>query len=302
MDFNTILTPIIFLGIVGAFFGIVLSIASKVFAVEVDPKVIEVRNALPGANCGACGYPGCDGLAEAIVAGDAPTNACLIGGAESAEKVSAIMGVNASNVERKVATVLCQGDCDKAKNKYDYNDLKDCRLISDFQQGSKACSYGCCGGGTCVSVCEFDALHMVNGVAVVDKEKCVSCMKCINICPKKIIKLVPYKAKTVVKCQSYDKGKDVRVKCQVGCIACGLCEKNCPKDAIHVEDNLARIDYDKCINCGICVSKCPTGAIFCEYPERVAKMKEREKAKKEKEKQEKIEAAKLKKEQEKQNA
>ena len=205
------------------------------------------------------------------------------------------MGVNAGNVDRNVAVVHCQGDCNKAKNKYDYNDLVDCRLIADYQQGAKACNFGCCGGGTCVSVCEFDAIHMVNGVAVVDKEKCVACMKCINICPKKIISLRPYKSKTVVECKSLDSGKVVRTNCSIGCIGCGICEKNCPKDAIHVENNLASIDYDKCINCGICVSKCPTGAIYCEYPERVEKMKQKEKEKKEKERQAKLEEAKLKK-------
>ena len=295
MELSTILTPAIFLGIAGAFFGVILSIASKVFYVEVDPKVAEVRDALPGANCGACGFPGCDGLAEAIASGKAPVNGCVIGGADTAEKVSTIMGVNAGNVDRNVAVVHCQGDCNKAKNKYDYNDLVDCRLIADYQQGAKACNFGCCGGGTCVSVCEFDAIHMVNGVAVVDKEKCVACMKCINICPKKIISLRPYKSKTVVECKSLDSGKVLRNNCSIGCIGCGICEKNCPKDAIHVENNLASIDYDKCINCGICVSKCPTGAIYCEYPERVEKMKQKEKEKKEKERQAKLAEAQAKK-------
>ena len=283
MDLKSILYPILFLGITGSFFGVILSVASKIFYIKQDPKVIAVRNALPGANCGACGFPGCDGMASAICSGKAPVNGCVIGGNDTAEKIAELMGVNAGNVERNVACVLCQGACGKAKNKYDYHDLVDCRLISDFQKGQKACTFGCCGGGTCVSVCEFDAIHMVNGVAQVDKEKCVACMKCINICPKGIIKLVPYKSKTVVKCMSNDVGKIVRANCNIGCISCKMCEKNCPKDAIHVEDNLARIDYEKCINCCKCVSVCPTGAIFCEYPDRVAKMKEREKERKQKE-------------------
>ncbi|MDO5715639.1 MAG: RnfABCDGE type electron transport complex subunit B [Tissierellia bacterium] len=290
MDLNAILLPVIILGVIGGIFGVVLSIASRVFAVEVDPKVIEVRNALPGANCGACGFPGCDGLAEAIVGGSAGVTACVIGGSETAEAVAEAMGVNAENVDRNVAVVLCQGTCEKAKDKYNYNDLMDCRLISDFQKGSKACNYGCVGGGTCVSVCEFDAIHIVDGIAKVDKEKCVACMKCINICPKNIIDLVPYKAKTVVECYSNDNAKTVRSACSVGCISCRLCEKNCPKDAIHVNDNLAKIDYEKCINCGICVSKCPTGAIFCEYPERVEKMKQRAKEQQAKKRQEALKA------------
>ncbi|WP_308533646.1 RnfABCDGE type electron transport complex subunit B [uncultured Peptoniphilus sp.] len=287
MDIKSILFPVLFLGITGTLFGVILSVASKIFYVKTDPKVIAVRNALPGANCGACGFPGCDGMADAICTGSAPVNGCVIGGSETAEKVAEIMGFNAENVERNVAVVLCQGTCGKAKNKYDYHDLVDCRLISDFQKGQKACQFGCCGGGTCVSVCEFDAIHMVDGVAKVDKEKCVACKKCIDICPKQIIKLRPYKSKTVVKCMSMDVGKVVRNNCTIGCIACKMCEKNCPKDAIHVIDNLARIDYDKCINCGMCVSVCPTGAIDCEYKERVAKMKERAAEKKKKEAEEK---------------
>ncbi|MGO1580061.1 MAG: RnfABCDGE type electron transport complex subunit B [Peptoniphilaceae bacterium] len=296
MELNDIFLPVIILGVIGVVFGILLSIASKVFAVEVDPKVVEIRNALPGANCGACGFPGCDGLAQAISDGKAPVTACSIGGSETAEDIANIMGVNAGNIDRQVANVLCQGTCDKAKDKYTYEGLVDCRLISDYQKGSKACTYGCVGGGTCVSVCEFDAIHVIDGIAKVDKEKCVACKKCITICPKNIIDLIPYKAKTVVECYSNDPGKVVRNNCSVGCISCGLCERNCPKDAIHVENNLAKIDYEKCINCGICVSKCPTGAIFCEYPERVEKMKAKQKEQAEKKKQEALAKAKAAKE------
>ena len=292
MDIKTIIYPIIILAIMGGLFGVVLSIASKVFAVEVDPKVLAVRNCLPGANCGACGFPGCDGLAAAIAEGKADVTSCAIGGAETAEKIAEVMGVNAGNIERKVAMVRCQGTCGKAKDKYDYHGLVDCRLIGDFQKGSKACGYGCLGGGTCVGVCEFDAIHIVDGVAQVDKEKCVACLKCIKICPKNIIDLIPYKQKTAVKCFSNDSGKDVRVYCSVGCIGCGICEKKCPKDAIHVENNLASIDYDKCINCGICVANCPTGAIYCEYPERIEKIKAQQKAAQEKNKQAAMEAKK----------
>jgi len=257
-----ILNPIIVLGGLGLAFGVLLSIASNVFAVEIDPKVEEIRSVLPGANCGACGFPGCDGLANAIAGGKAPVNACSVGGNPVAEQVADIMGVNATNVDRNVATVLCQGDCNKAKEKYKYEGIQDCRAANILQGGSKACSFGCLGCGTCKDVCAFGAITMIDGVAVIDKDKCTACMKCIEACPKAIIELVPYDNQFVVKCKSKDTGKEVRNKCSIGCIGCQICVKNCPVDAFNFENNLAKIDYSKCINCGVCAEKCPTKAIY----------------------------------------
>ncbi len=257
-----IINPVVVLGGMGLLFGILLSVASNVFAVEVDPRVEAVRAALPGANCGACGYPGCDGLAEAIASGEAPVNACPVGGSAVAQSVGEIMGVNAANVERQVAVVLCQGDCEKAKEKFIYQGMQDCLAASVLQGGSKMCSFGCLGCGTCEYVCKFDAIKIVDGLAIIDKEKCTACLKCIGACPKGIIELVPYKNEHIVKCKSKDIGKEVRNNCSVGCIGCQICVKNCPVDAIGFENNLAKIDYDKCINCGICAKKCPTKAIY----------------------------------------
>lgn len=262
-----ILYPIVVLGGLGLLFGLSLSLASKAFAVETNPKVESIRKVLPGANCGACGYPGCDGCANAIVEGKAQTNACSVGGSSVAEKIADIMGVNATETERKVATVLCQGDCDKAKNKYAYNGIRDCRAQNILAGGSKSCSYGCLGCGTCVDVCNYDAIKIVNGVAVVDKEKCVACKACIAACPKNIIELVPYDNKVIVKCKSNDSGKVVRSNCNTGCIGCQICVKNCPEDAFSFENYLAKINYEKCTNCGICAEKCPSGAIFSNLEE-----------------------------------
>ena len=259
---NGIIYPIIVLGGLGLLFGVVLSLASKVFSVEVDPKVEEIRKSLPGANCGACGFPGCDGLAAAIAAGKAPVNGCNVGGKPVAEKVADIMGVNAVDTVRSVAAVLCQGDCSKAKEKYVYNGIKDCRAQNILAGGSKSCSYGCLGCGTCKDACEFNAISIVDGIAIIDKEKCVSCKACIDACPKGIIELVPYEQEVVVKCKSNDSGKMVRSKCSTGCIGCQMCVKNCPQDAFIFENNLAKINYEKCINCGICAEKCPTKAIW----------------------------------------
>lgn len=266
-----VLYPMAILGGLGLLFGVVLGFASKVFAVEVDPKVEAVRKALPGANCGACGYPGCDGCASAIVEGKAPANACIVGGKSVSEKVASILGVEAGETVKQVATVLCQGDCDKAKSKYKYTGLRDCRAQNILSGGSKSCSYGCLGCGTCVDVCKYDAIHIVNGVALVDKEKCVACKACINVCPKKIIELVPYDNEVVVKCKSNDPGKVVRKNCSTGCIGCRICVKSCPEDAFIFENNLSRIDYEKCTNCGICAEKCPTGAIFSDLKKLDAK-------------------------------
>ena len=245
-------------GILGILIGIFLGIASEKFKVEVDEKEILVRNELPGNNCGGCGYAGCDALAKAIAAGQAEVGACPVGGASTAEKIGAIMGVAGGTAEKKVAFVKCKGTCDKTKVQYNYYGVDDCKKVSVVPgAGEKACTYGCMGYGSCVKACAFDAIHVVDGVAVVDKEKCVACGKCVSSCPNHLIELVPYKAEHLVQCSSHDKGKDVKSVCESGCIGCTLCTKQCEFDAIHMENNLAVIDYEKCTNCGKCAEKCP---------------------------------------------
>ena len=249
-------------GILGILIGIFLGIASEKFKVEVYEKEILVRNELPGNNCGGCGYAGCDALAKAIAAGQAEVGACPVGGASTAEKIGAIMGVAGGTAEKKVAFVKCKGTCDKTKVQYNYYGVDDCKKVSVVPgAGEKACTYGCMGYGSCVKACAFDAIHVVDGVAVVDKEKCVACGKCVSSCPNHLIELVPYKAEHLVQCSSHDKGKDVKSVCESGCIGCTLCTKQCEFDAIHMEDNLAVIDYEKCTNCGKCAEKCPVKVI-----------------------------------------
>ena len=249
-------------GAVGLVIGVLLGVASEKFKVEVDEKEILVRNELPGNNCGGCGYPGCDGLAKAIAAGEAAVDACPVGGAPVGEKIAAIMGVEAGSAEKQVAFVKCKGTCDKTNMQYRYYGIDDCRKVSVVPgAGEKACAYGCMGYGTCVKACQFDAIHIVDGVAVVDKEKCVACGKCVSACPNHLIELVPYKAEHLVQCSSHDKGKDVKAKCESGCIGCTLCTKQCEVGAIHMENNLAVIDYALCTNCGKCAAKCPTKVI-----------------------------------------
>ncbi|MBE5985087.1 MAG: 4Fe-4S dicluster domain-containing protein [Paenibacillaceae bacterium] len=261
------ITGIIFaaavVGIIGILIGVFLGIASEKFKVEVDEKEIMVRNELPGNNCGGCGYAGCDALAKAIAAGQADVGACPVGGASVTEKISEIMGVAAGSAEKKVAFVKCKGSCDKTKVQYNYYGIDDCRKISVVPgSGEKSCVYGCMGYGSCVKACEFDAIHVVDGIAVVDKEKCVACGKCVASCPNALIDMVPYKAEYLVQCNSHDKGKDVKAKCDAGCIGCTMCIKQCEFDAIHMDNNVAIIDYDKCTNCGKCAAKCPVKVII----------------------------------------
>ena len=249
-------------GAVGLVIGVLRGVAGEKWKVEGDEKEILVRNELPGNNCGGCGYPGCDGLAKAIAAGEAAVDACPVGGAPVGAKIAAIMGVEAGGAEKQVAFVKCKGTCDKTNMQYRYYGIDDCRKVSVVPgAGEKACAYGCMGYGTCVKACQFDAIHIVDGVAVVDKEKCVACGKCVAACPNHLIELVPYKAEHLVQCSSHDKGKDVKAKCENGCIGCTLCTKQCEVGAIHMENNLAVIDYSLCTNCGKCAAKCPAKVI-----------------------------------------
>lgn len=259
---NVIINSVVSLSIMGFLFAAGLAIASKKFAVEVDPKEEAILDALPGANCGGCGFPGCGGLASAIVAGKASVNACPVGGNETAQKIAEIMGVTASEGVRLVANVACNGTNENAVQKAKYLGIIDCKAAVIAQSGAKGCTYGCLGFGTCVRACKFDAIFIgTDGVAHVDREKCVACGKCIEVCPKSIIDWIPEKQQVYIFCRSREKGKEVKDLCQVGCIGCQLCVKSCPFDAMSFENNLPSIDYSKCKQCNICVQKCPTKAI-----------------------------------------
>lgn len=265
MEIMAVVAAAAVIGITGLLIGLLLGIAGKKFAVEVDEREANVRELLPGNNCGGCGFAGCDALAQAIAKGEAPTNGCPVAGAEVAKKIAEIMGEVAGETVREVAFVKCNGTCDKANVKYHYYGVQDCQKASMVPGGGeKSCSYGCMGFGSCVKACPFDAIYIVDGVAKVDKEKCKACKKCIAVCPRNLIELVPYDSKVKVACSSKDRGPVVKKVCDTGCVGCKLCEKNCNFDAVHVEDNLAKIDYEKCKNCGLCAMKCPSKIILKE--------------------------------------
>lgn len=261
---EAILSPIAILGGTGLLMGLFLAYASKKFEVEVDPKVEEIIGVLPGINCGACGYPGCSGYAEAIALQGAGITACSPGGPAVAEKISKIMGmtVNLSG-PKMVAKVLCQGDNTKTSKIYDFDgELTSCAAIMLYAGGDKSCKYGCLGYGDCVKVCPVDAIVINDkGLASIDEDKCISCKKCVKTCPKNVISMLPQDKKVTVLCSSKDKGPVARKACTVPCIGCGICAKVCPVQAIEVTNNLAKIDPEKCIECGLCAVKCPTKAI-----------------------------------------
>ena len=208
MDFTAIIVAGLVVGCVGIILGLFLGIAGEKFKVEVDEREEAICGVLPGNNCGGCGYAGCSGLAAAIVNGEAPVNQCPVGGAPVAAQIGEIMGVAAEEGAKQVAFVKCAGTCEKAKTDYDYSGLQDCTAMSFVPAGGpKTCNYGCLGYGTCVKACPFDAIHVIDGIAVVDKEACKACGKCVAACPKHLIELVPYDAAHLVKCSSQDKVK-----------------------------------------------------------------------------------------------
>ena len=255
---NSILLAILVLGALGALFGALLAYASKIFHVEVDPKQEAVRACLAGANCGGCGYPGCDGYAAAVAAGEAPTNKCVAGGAETAAKVAEIMGVSGAAVEKKVAFVPCSGTEGHAELRFNYSGPVDCRAAMLFGgKSNKTCTFACIGLGNCTRVCQFDAIHIIDGVAKVNRMRCVGCGACAEECPKSIIKLIPESQKVMPACGNHDKGAKVMKMCDFGCIGCMKCQRECPADAITVIDNLAQVDAAKCVGCGHCADVCP---------------------------------------------
>lgn len=258
MNFSEIIIAVVALCIIALVIGIVLSIAEKVFHVEVNENEEKIREELPGSNCGGCGYAGCDSLAKAIADGEAPVTACPVGGEPVAKKIAAIMGQEIGEMKRMVAYVKCDGTSEKRQQDYNYIGVDSCVYAAKMPGSSPyACKYGCLGYGSCAKVCPERAIRIIDRKAVVDEELCIACGQCLKICPHNLIELVPADSKYRVQCSSLARGKDVTSACTAGCIGCGICAKNCPSDAIIFENNIAKIDYSKCTHCGLCEEKCP---------------------------------------------
>ena len=264
---SPVLLAIISVTAIGLICAVVLAVASHFMGVPVNEKEVAIRECLPGANCGACGFTGCDGYAKALAEKEGiKTNLCVPGADAVAKKIADVLGVESEDVIEQVAFVHCAGDCYNHKQKHIYEGISSCRAAQMLYGGKGMCSHGCLGLGDCASVCPQDAICIENGIAHVDTRKCVGCGLCAKACPNHIIELFPDVTRVVVTCSNREKGASVRKKCSAGCIGCGLCARNCPQGAISVVNNLAVIDYEKCIGCGVCREKCPTHAIrFADF-------------------------------------
>lgn len=267
---NFILIAVIVLGAIALIAAIVLYAVSKKFAVQEDPRIGQVAELLPGANCGGCGFAGCAGMADALVKGadlgSIDGLMCPVGGANVMGQVADLLGMAVANTDPMVAVVRCNGSCEHRPRTAVYDGMRSCQAMNATCAGETGCGFGCLGCGDCVAVCQFGAITMdeETGLPVVDEEKCTACGACAKACPRHIIELRkkgPKGRRVYVQCVNKDKGAVAKKACEVACIGCGKCQKVCKFEAITVENNVAYIDFNKCRMCTKCVEECPTGAL-----------------------------------------
>ena len=264
---NIIVVSLITLGVIGALAAIILFFVAKKFYVYEDARIDEVEAILPGANCGACAYPGCRGFADACVKADSLDKLlCPVGGTSTMEAIGGILGMTAATVEPKVAVLRCSGSCENRPRVNQYDGVKNCAIAHNLYGGETACSYGCLGFGDCEISCKFDALYINEATRLpeIDEEKCTSCEACVKACPRLLLQIRkkgPKSRRIYVSCMNKDKGAAAKKACSVACIGCSKCVKTCTFEAITVANNLAYIDDEKCRLCRKCVSECPTNAI-----------------------------------------
>lgn len=272
MEAGIVLISAVSMGGLGAALSVFLAFADKKFKVEEDPRVEALLSILPNTNCGGCGYPGCRMLAEALLKGTAPPNACVAGGNAVAKKLASTIGVEALDHKRLIAVVLCKGGNAEAERRGSYRGDMTC-TAADITGGDKSCTYGCLGYGECVDACKFDAMAMnPNGLPVVFHDKCVGCGACARACPRNIIEMHPEDHKLFVYCRNRDKGAHAKKVCKVACIACGLCVKDCgAPGGIELKDNLAVVNYAIAPQNDESTKRCPTECIFAGIEEKVTK-------------------------------
>lgn len=259
---SNIIKAALMLGGLGAVFGALLAVVGRLFSVPEDARKSALRECLPGANCGGCGFAGCDAYAEAVASGSAPVGKCPVGGDAAAQKMADIMGVTVEAVEPLVATVMCRGSLDSCHVRFEYEGPQSCRSASLAAFGDKDCRFSCLGYGDCAVKCPFGAIKVGSDrLARIDASLCQGCGKCVETCPRGVIALVPRKNPVHVVCSALDKGKTVRDHCTSGCIGCGKCARSCDFGALTMQNNLPHIDAEKCVGCMRCADSCPTGAL-----------------------------------------
>lgn len=258
---NAILLAVISVTSIGLICAVILSIFSKILAVKTDERLALIQECLPGVNCGACGYPGCSGYAEALLSGGVKNNLCTPGGIEVMMKISAILGIETGNVVKKSAIVHCKGDRNEQLKKMDYYGIQTCAAAKQLFSGEGSCAFGCLGYGDCKAACPSNAVCIENNLARIKPKLCTGCGLCVKSCPNNLIAVENPGIAVSILCRNIEKGASVRKKCSYGCIACGICVRECPSGAITIKDNLAAIDFEKCTHCGACARVCVTGCI-----------------------------------------
>lgn len=244
--------------------AVILTVSSLLFGVKEDEKFLAVRDALPGANCGACGYSGCDGYAHALADGKVTaTNLCVPGGDKASQDIAAILGVKAEKAVKKFAYVGCNGTCEATKKdeKQLCSGFATCKDAAEHWEGENVCTYACIGLGDCTAVCPNEAIVVKDGAAKVISSLCTGCGLCAKTCPHNVIRLLEEGSAIAIGCSNHDKGALTRKMCTNGCIGCTKCARTCQNGAITMEDNLPVVDYTKCTGCGLCADACPTHAI-----------------------------------------
>jgi len=263
MDYTSVIYAVLSMGGIGLFFALMLTLADKKLKVEEDPRVAQIDELLPGANCGACGLPGCGACAEAMVSGAVLATACPVCDEESQHDIAKLLGVEVEAGERSVAVVLCQGGHSNVVQKADYEGVATCLGVSLVSGGDKACEYGCLGQGDCVDVCKFDAIYIgEEGLPIVDRKKCTGCGACEKVCPRNIIEMHKLSHHVFVLCNNHDKGAAAKKACKTACIGCSICVKKDESGGFSMNNFCATVDHEKYgSTMELPTDKCPTNAI-----------------------------------------